>query len=169
VSFAFERAFRLGKYEGKLRDAILHMKFVNGEGLADYLGRIYAQERGSQLTAIPVDVVTCVPLHWLRRWSRGYNQSEAVARELAAELRLPFDAKMIRRTRYTTQHVQTSRSARIDNVKGAFLVKDCARVRGKTVLLVDDVLTTGSTASEVARVLRDAGANRVIVAVLARR
>ncbi len=169
VSLGFERAFRLGPYEGKLRDAVLRTKVLAGEGLADLLGRTFVESRGTDLATVPVDFVCPIPLHWWRKWTRGYNQAEAIARELAAGLRVSFDPGLLVRTRYVTQHVQASRTARLANMKGAFRVRAGARVLGQTVLLVDDVMTTGSTVSEAARTLRAAGADRVVIGVLARR
>jgi ComF family protein len=169
VSLGFERAFRLGPYEGKLRDAVLRTKLLAGEGLADVLGRLLAECRGCAILGTEVDLVAPVPLHWWRRWTRGYNQAESVAREVAASLRVPFEAKLLRRVRWTPQQSQPTREARRENVRGAFQVRKGARVASKAVLLVDDVMTTGSTLGEAARTLRGAGAGRVVVAVLARR
>ncbi len=168
-SFAFERAFRLGPYGDRLRDAILHTKHGTGEPLAEMLGRVLAEARGSALLAAGVEVVVPVPLHWARRWSRGYNQAEAIGRELAAAVGLPHDAGVLRRVKPTPQQAQPSATARRENVRGAFRANPGARVAGRAVLLVDDVMTTGSTAAEAARALREAGAARVVVAVLARR
>jgi len=169
TALGFERAFRLGPYAGKLRDAVLRTKFLAGEGLADLLGRMFAECRGESFRAAEVDLVAPVPLHWWRKWTRGYNQSEAVARELAAALSVPFAPRLLRRVRWTPQQLQPTREARRENVKGAFRVGNGARLAGKTVLLVDDVMTTGSTLGEAARTLRNAGAERVVVAVLARK
>jgi len=169
VALGFDRAFRLGPYEGKLRDAVLRTKVLAGEGLADFLGRTFAEARGDALRCAKIDLVAPVPLHWWRKWTRGYNQSESVARELAAALDVPLVPNLVRRVRYTERQVQSSREARRENVKGAFRVRRGARLASKTVLLVDDVMTTGSTAGEVARTLLAAGAERVAVAVLARR
>jgi ComF family protein len=152
-----------------LRDAVLRTKVLAGEGLADLLGRAFAQCRGEALRACEFDVVAPVPLHWWRKWTRGYNQAEAVARELAAELNVAFAPKLLRRVRWTTQQSQPTREARRENVRGAFAVARGARLLGKRVLLADDVMTTGSTLGEAARTLRAAGADRVVVAVLARR
>jgi ComF family protein len=169
VPLGFERAFRLGPYDGKLRDAVLRMKVLAGEGLADMLGRLFAQTRGDSLRAAEIDLVAPVPLHWWRKWTRGYNQSESLARELAAGLGVPHAPRLLRRVRYTPQQVQPTREARRDNVRGAFRLARGARVAGKVVLLVDDVMTTGSTLGEAARTLREGGAARVVAAVLARR
>jgi ComF family protein len=168
-SFAFERAFRLGPYDGRLREGILHTKTSAGEPLAEMLGRVLADRRGTELLAAGVEVVVPVPLHWVRRWSRGYNQADAIGREFAAGIGLPHDARVLRRVNPTPQQAQPSATARRENVRGAFRANPGARVAGRAVLLVDDVMTTGSTAAEAARVLREAGASRVVVAVLARR
>jgi ComF family protein len=166
-TFYFERAFRLGPYEGLLRQLILRCKNQLGEPLAEVLGTVWAEHAGPRVREFTPEIVVPVPLHWWRRWARGYNQSEAVARTLAAGLSLPFFPTALRRVRNTPHQTRQTPSVRRDNVRNAFLVRAMSPISGKTVLLVDDVLTTGSTASEAARALRGAGARQVIVAVLA--
>jgi ComF family protein len=168
VALGFERTFRLGPYEGRLRDAVLRAKSPGGEGLADFLGRVLAEIRGEAIRNSEIDLVAPVPLHWWRKWTRGFNQAEAVARELAAQLGAPFAPRLLRRVRWTARQVQLSRETRRENLRGAFRVVRGARLAGKTVLVVDDVMTTGSTLGEVARTLLSAGAERVIAVVLAR-
>jgi ComF family protein len=168
VSLGFDQAVRLGPYAGRLRECVLRTKNLGGEGLADLLGRVFAESRGAAIRAAEVALVAPVPLHWWRKWTRGYNQAEAMARELAAQLGAPFLPRLLRRVRWTAHQVQLSREARRENLRGAFRVSRGARLAGKTVLLVDDVMTTGSTFGEAARTLRAAGAGRVAVAVLAR-
>ena len=169
VALGFERAFRLGPYDGKLRNAVLRTKFLAGEGLADQLGRTFAECRGDALRAAEIDLIAPVPLHWWKKWTRGYNQAEAIARELAGALGVAFAPRLLRRVRWTTQHAQPTRTARRENMKGAFRLARGASVLGMAVLLVDDVMTTGSTLGEAARTLQEKGADRVAVAVLARR
>ncbi len=168
--FHFERALRLGPYKDKelLQEVILRLKHAAGEGLAEQLGAFWAEHAEARLRELGADVVVPVPLHWWRRWQRGYNQSEALARALAARLRLPCKPGWLRRIRNTPLQTGQSATARRANVHGAFRARARAALRGKTVLLVDDVMTTGSTANEAARALREAGAARVVVAVLAR-
>jgi len=169
VSLGFDAAVRLGPYDGRLRDAVLRMKSARGEGLAEMMGRVFREVACPALRRESVAMVVPVPLHWRRRWSRGYNQAAAIARELAEELGAEFAPNLLRRVRHTPQQVQPTASARRENVKGAFLARSGASLAGRTVLLVDDVMTTGSTAGEAARVLRGVGAARVIAAVLARK
>lgn len=166
-SFAFDRTFRLGPYDGRLRDAVLKMKSSGGEGLAEMMGRVAAEKHGSHLAGS--HAVVPVPLHWWRRWRRGYNQSAAVARELAAVLNVPCETGWLRRVTAGVQHAQPSATARRENIKGAFAAGSRASPAGKSVLLVDDVMTTGATVGEAARELHRAGATKVTVLVLARR
>jgi ComF family protein len=165
-SFAFERVIRLGPYEGLRRDAILRMKSRHNEGLAEAIGELWAARSLGPLKAVGAGAVVPVPLHWRRRWTRGYNQAAALARGLASGLQIPLCERWLRRVRVTPFQAG-GRDARRDNVRGAFRAASDSRLRGQTVLLVDDVLTTGSTASVAARALRSAGAARVVVAVLA--
>src|SRR5204863_6890690 len=133
------------------------------------MGRVFWEAACAPLRSAGADVVVPVPLHWRRRWARGYNQAAAVGRELALGLGAKFAPELLRRVRHTPQQAQPSASARRENVRGAFRAASGARVAGRTVLLVDDVMTTGSTAGEAARTLREAGAKRVVAAILARR
>jgi ComF family protein len=164
----FDAAVRLGPYEGTLRDAVLRMKHLAGEPLAEDLGELWAAHAQGPLQALGAGAVVPVPLHWVRRLWRGYNQSETLARAVAARLRLPCHPSWLRRVRNTPHQTRLTASTRPTNVKDAFRVPRGRPVTGQTVLLVDDVLTTGSTADEAARALRRAGAARVVVAVLAR-
>ena len=168
-SFAFEQVVRLGRYDGLLREVVLRLKKQRGEGLAELLGECWAKEAAGRFASLHFDVLVPVPLHWLRRWRRGYNQSAALCRGLATCLGVPYHPSWLRRVRHTPQ--QTSRptpAQRKANVRDAFRARPGAALAGRNILLVDDVMTTGATASEAARALRAGGASRVVVAVLAR-
>ncbi len=102
-----------------------------------------------------------VPLHRTRLWSRGFNQSALVAKELSRRLGIDVQPAALRRTRRTPPLKGMTASQRKKTVSGAFSIADEARIRGKTIILVDDVLTTGSTAEACARTLQRAGAARV--------
>lgn len=166
--FRFDSALRIGPYAGALQSAILRTKDAGGEGVAEMLGRLLAEERVTDLRAAGIEVVSAVPLHWRSKWKRGFNQADRIAEEIAAERGFEFRPGVLRRVKATPQHAQPSATARWENIRGAFEASPRARVAGKTVLLVDDVMTTGATMSEAARVLKDAGAARVMAAVLAR-
>ena len=165
--FHFTASIRLGPYVGVLREAVLQMKARSGEMLAECLGRLWAIHVEKRLGAIGADIVMPIPLHWWRKWLRGFNQSEALAEAIAARLKLPCESRLLRRIRNTPHQMGLGAVERRENMRGAFRAYAAAELKGKTVLLVDDVLTTGSTASEAARALRDVGAVNVVVAYLA--
>jgi ComF family protein len=163
-SFAFDRVVRMGPYAGRRRELVLRAKY--DEVAAACAAALFAEVIVARLTGGHFDRVAAVPLHWRRTWRRGYNQSAVLARALAARLGVPFAAKALRRLRPTDpQPAMTSPAARRDNVRGAFRARTVPA--GCAVLLVDDVFTTGATAGEAARALRNSCASRVTVAVLA--
>ena len=165
--FHFEGVRRLGPYEGLLRELILRMKQASGEQLAEALGELWAESAGPSLRELGAEVILPVPLNWRRRWQRGFNQSAVLAEALARHLRLPCQPRWLRRVRPTPFQSRQSAADRRQNLREAFQSPSRTLLPGRTVLLVDDVLTSGATASEAARVLRAAGAERVLVAVLA--
>jgi ComF family protein len=167
-SFAFVGVQRMGPYEGSLREAILRVKWSSGELLAEELGQVFGEKLKSTLQTA-YDVIVPIPLHWRRQWERGYNQSLAIARGLANVLALPLRASWIVRQRNTPHQTSVSASQRRENIRGAFRVRRGVPIHNLRVLLVDDVLTTGSTAHAASRVLLDAGAAQVSVVVLAHR
>jgi ComF family protein len=120
------------------------------------------------LQALAPDMAIPVPLHWTRRWRRGFNSCDIFARCLARELGISCWPGVVWRSRATAKQTeQSSTTARKANVKHAFQTKAGDALRGKTVLLVDDVLTTGATASEAARALRVHTPKAIYVVVLA--
>ena len=145
---------------GALADAIHRLKYERREELAGPLGVLF------EACAVPKsDVVVPIPLHPRRLRQRGYDQARLLAAAAAKRFGLPM-APLLRRVRETGQQVGRDRSARERSVRGAF--SSAGRVLGLRICLVDDVLTTGATASAAAAALLDAGAARVEVRTLAR-
>lgn len=169
--FGFESAVALGCYEGNLRELCLRMKRRTDSWLGLRLAELWIEARRDQLPVDPVEqvVVVPVPLHWSRLLRRGYNQSESLAQGLCQALRRPL-RRALRRVRATPKLAGRSRSERARLIQDAFRVNFFSRraIAGRTVLLVDDVLTTGATCSAAAQALKRAGARRVVVAVIAR-
>jgi ComF family protein len=169
TSFAFASSFRLGAYDGKLREAILKMKHLSGESLAEMLGSLWVEQQLLKFQALNAQVVLPIPLHYFRQWRRGYNQAAALARMVANRLAVPCPQSWLKRNRHTPMQIEPSPAARRENVRGAFKLTRLARIHGKRVLLIDDVLTTGATLDAAARVIHGGGAAQVDVAVLAHR
>ena len=150
------------------RDAVHRFKYGNMWRTAYDLGRWYgACLRESGLFA-DVDCVVPVPLHWRRRLSRGYNQSEYLADGIARELGVEVVRRGVVRYRYNDSQTSHQRDDRWTNVEGIFRVRDAAALSGKHILLVDDVLTTGATIISLGEeILNSVEGARLSVAVLA--
>jgi len=145
-------------YDDVSRALAIRLKYGRKVAIARTMARYMAPLVS---TDAPEPLLVPVPLHRGRLWWRGFNQSELVARELSRRLRIAADPFVLRRTRRTPPLKGMSPVQRRKAVAGAFEVRDKARVAGKTIILVDDVLTTGSTAESCARILTRAGAARV--------
>jgi len=164
----FDEAIALGEYDGLLRDWLLAMKHGRSESLTLALAELIWQQCGSRLELLQPDVVVPVPMHWRRRWAHGTNSAELLAERLARHLRAPLATGLLRRTRHTAPQFSLPPSERPANVRGAFAVRPGYHVREARVLVVDDILTTCSTCSAVARVLKQRGAGHVAVVAAAR-
>lgn len=153
-------------YDGPVREGILRYKFSGSRskarGFALYLARTVAEELGGQF-----DAVTYVPTHPLRVFSRGFDQSRLLARELCRIWQLQPETLLKKRRHNRANSSLQDAAQRRANVLGAYLPVAQERIRGRRILLIDDIVTTGSTLSECARVLRDAGAAAVCCATLA--
>jgi competence protein ComFC len=154
--------------KGVLRDLIHRFKY----GRQFYLRRVLAgylleAMQDARIQADPADCLVPVPLHPARMRERGFNQSEALAEILSKRTRLPI-VRCIERRRYTNTQTRFDRVERMQNLRNAFAMRKNSDVRGKHLVLLDDVLTTGSTLHECALVLRAAGAESVRAITVAR-
>jgi len=170
----FERAVAFGSYESGLRDLIHILKFQRVRPAAAVLGRALAETVAELEKAMPVGkiAVVPVPLYKGKQAERGFNQAEMIARDAMKHLARPkrFDlcASVLVRRRDTGSQIGLTSHQRRENLRGAFAVTDPTQILNRDILLIDDVYTTGTTASECARVLLRAGAARVWVATVAR-
>ena len=168
---AFDRAAVAGPYEGALRRAIHLFKYDRMKPLVRPLGeRLAVAARGLSGFDAPsgFDAIVPAPLHWGRRWERGFNQADLLAREVSRRSGIPLDRRLLR-TRSTPPQAGLSAAERRRNVRGAFrAAREKASIRGKKLIVVDDVMTTGATLEACARALKRAGAAEVAVLTLAR-
>jgi len=168
---AYSRAIAYGAFESALRETVHLLKYDRVLPAADFLGAKLSTTF-SQLPPLDGEswLVVPVPLHTRKLRQRGFNQSDLIAR--ATLKRHPVAAKLntkcLIRQRETVPQAGLTRHQRRQNIRGAFAVSDAEAVRGRDILLIDDVFTTGTTISECARVLRRAGAATVYAATVAR-
>jgi len=160
----FDAAYTFGFYEGTLRELIIVFKYGRVQTLARPLGEMLSRAlpRDSRF-----DVIVPLPMHWLRRWRRGFNQAALLAHELGRRTGLPVE-NLLKRTRSAPPQAGMTSAKRRTNVAGAFNAPRPQSVHGRRVLLIDDVLTTGATAGVCARALKRAGAASVTVLTVAR-
>lgn len=159
----FDAARAAGRYADELRRAIHVFKYDGVRALAVPLAAFLAE---TITLPIEIDCLCPVPLHPARERMRGYNQSALLADELAAHWRLPVEPALLARIVNTTPQMQLPADERRRNMRGAFAAPPAAQ--GRDIGLVDDVYTTGSTLFECSRVLKHAGARRVLVLTIAR-
>ncbi|WP_375460980.1 ComF family protein [uncultured Enterovirga sp.] len=164
----YGRARAVARYDETARTLVHRLKYSDRLDLAQALGSMMART-GAELAA-ECDVVVPVPLHRWRLWWRRYNQAMELARHVARLNGRPVEPELLARVKRTAPQVGLSRSQRGDNLQGAFRVPEAARPRlkGRRVLLVDDVLTTGATANAAARALLRGGAAAVDMLTFAR-
>jgi ComF family protein len=164
----FRKARAFGAYDGNLMTAIHRLKYGKKPALARPLGELVRRTFFRFWNREDVDLIVPVPLHIKRLRERGFNQTYLLVRRWAKQDGIPLDGLALCRDRYTAPQTLLSRAARKKNIRGAFSVRRPERVRGRKILLVDDVYTTGATVNECARVLTRAGAASVDVLTLAR-
>jgi ComF family protein len=165
---AYDCIRALYRYEGPVSAAVHAYKFRKTIRLAGVLGRAMGRYAARWLGHSPEYLTVPVPLYPGRLRKRGFNQSALLARQVARAASTGLDLYTFRRVRDTPAQSRLGKRARRRNVRGAFLATDPARFDGKTVVLVDDVATTGSTLHECAVVLKRAGADAVLCLVFAR-
>ena len=154
-------------YEGDVRASLLRYKF---RGVTAY-ARVYADfiQKCIDENAFSCDSITWVPLSKRRLRTRGYDQAELIARELAGSMDLPCERLLVKTVNNRAQSRTGGAEERRANAAGVYACPCPERVQGKRVLLVDDIITTGSTVSECARVLKEAGCEEVFAAAAATR
>lgn len=137
--FKYEDKFIIGKYLGKKVSELLREKIVDWKA----------------------DIITEVPLHSLREAERGYNQAEIIAMEIGKRIGIKFNGNILKRIKFTETQTKLNLTDRRENIKDAFKLKKQKLVKNKNIILVDDVITTGATISECAKVLKNNGAKNI--------
>ena len=166
--YVFECACGAGIFEGVLREAIHAFKYKNHIMLADPFAEIMARCLPNTHLAAKVDLVMPIPIHSSRKLERGFDQAVELTRRFCRLVSLPAEYDVLYKHKKTRHQVELSLELRAINLAGAFRVRNAEKIRGKRILLIDDVFTTGATLNEAARTLLDAGAKSVRGYMLAR-
>ncbi len=163
----FDQAMALGPYTGPIRDLCLQLKRQENAWIAQDLVKLFVEVHQERLRQMSPAAIVPVPLYWLRRLTRGYNQADELATALGHCLGVGVH-RGLRRSINTPKLAGLGRLERRERLKEAFRIQSRPEWAGRTVLLVDDILTTGATTGSAARTLKRAGAKQVVVAVVGR-
>jgi ComF family protein len=168
TNFGFDRAFSPCVYEGTIKELIYQFKYGSRDYLGKTLSRLlidFIKEYGLEVSLF--DLIIPVPLHQRKLREREFNQAQTLSEFLSAGLGLELSTKELIRVRDTATQTGLDDRQRWSNLSGSFAVGNTGKVKGKNILLIDDVFTTGATCSEAAAALKSAGAGAVFVLTLA--
>ena len=148
-------------YEDALKDLLHKFKYQNRDYLDRFFGKLLIDTTTLHPALLEADAIIPVPLHWTKKLRRGYNQSELLAVQLSRALGKPLLHTHLKKHRFTSSQASLTREKRLINLSSCFSCDNPQDLKGKTILLVDDVCTTGSTIDACAMALRQAGASAV--------
>lgn len=163
----FGRILRLGVFRDPLKNLIHQMKYHNRWPLAEWLSDVLWEQPRTKALLAEVDLIVPVPLHRWRQIARGYNQSQVIASRIGKLCGLPVVSPVVRLRRTEAQTQLHARQKRIENLRDAFGLVGPERVRGRRILVIDDVTTTGATLQSIGRTLLAAGPANLDALVLA--
>ncbi|MDO9586121.1 MAG: ComF family protein, partial [Syntrophales bacterium] len=158
----------VGRYETALMDVVHKFKYGGKTAVGERLGKLMAEFPYPAFNIMDYSLIMPVPLHPKRLRQRGFNQAAILAREISRRFSITLDFSSLERVVFTDSQASLGKEKREINVKAAFAVADPGKITGQKIILVDDVLTTGSTAKECARALLKHKAEQVAVLTLAR-
>lgn len=167
-SFYFVGIFHFWEYSSEIQELIHHLKYHHGKKLGKLLGAKMADIWSKTANLPQIDWIFPIPLHPVRKRERGFNQSEWIARSMAHELHLAFITNGLIRARNTRTQTRLDAEKRQKNLEEAFKVMESIPIKGKNILLIDDVSTTGATMNAAARELKISGAAQVFGCAIAR-
>lgn len=162
-----EKVICLFSYEGMVKELLTRYKFKDRPSYFRTLSSLLCEKIIRMTKSGGFDIIISVPLSYERELSRGYNQSRLISGRLAGELGKPELSRALKRVRHTEMQSRLSKTERKRNIRGAFEVVRPSKIAGKKILIIDDIITTGSTLGECGRVLTEAGAAGVLGAVIA--
>jgi len=163
-----DRSFSVAKYDGIMRECVHKFKYNGKLSLETLFADMLASFAEKYIDITEIDCVVSVPLHRVKLRERTFNQAAVLASSLARRLDLPCSNDNLIRTSSSKPQIKLSKTARMKDIEGSFKVKRPESIKDRSILLVDDVFTTGATANECARVLKESGVRSVTALTLAR-
>ncbi len=164
---SFVWAYLLFDSKNKTQKILHAIKYGDSPDIAVRLSMIWADRIKESLTDAHIDIIVPIPLHKSKMRKRGYNQAMKIAEGVQKIIQLPIDETILFRKRNLFIQAKSKRSKRFENVKLVYAIRNTQKIAGKHILLVDDVLTTGATLEACGMLLKNAGAAKVSVALLA--
>lgn len=160
----------MGKYEGVLKEALISYKYKGRKEMLKDLMKIYfqAQKKDIRFFSDKLDFMLYVPLHKRKLQTRNFDQAYLIAKELFKLSNIPLKVDILFKKKETAPQAGLKKLIRVNNLKGAFAIRKNDSIKGKNILLIDDVFTTGATLNECSKVLKKNGVNRIEVFTLAR-
>ena len=166
--FHFSRAWSACLYDGVIKELLHLFKYHGYTKIGNFLGKLMVDFLEDNLIAInEIDLIAPVPLHKRKLREREFNQSEHLAEIIAKKFNKNISVGNLIKVKDTAAQAVTSKEARLENVKNSFRIKTDSLIRNQNILIIDDVLTTGTTCSEIAKTLKNSGANSVLTLTLA--
>ncbi|MCX7923029.1 MAG: ComF family protein [Clostridia bacterium] len=159
--------FCVCNYSGIVKDSIIKYKFLNKASYYRTFAKLLSYKLKEMTNCRNFDIIVSVPLYKNKERVRGYNQSLLVSKALSKEIGVPHYSGLLVKIKNTESQSLLGKKERYTNIKDAFATSDRDKVKDKSILLVDDILTTGSTISECCKVLKESGAKKVFAAVIA--
>lgn len=163
----YDYKIKILKYEKIIRDKILDYKFNEKSYLYKTFKKIILNNKKIYGFLKKYDIMLCVPMYRAKQRTRGYNQSELIAKEIANELKICYLRDCLIKIKDTKKQSTLTRDERKINLKNAFGIKNKEKIQNKNVILFDDIFTTGSTMKECSKILKDAGVKKIAVLTLA--
>ena len=164
----FKELISIFKYEGIIRDKILQYKFEDKAYIYKTFAKIVLKNKKVCGLLKKYDIIIPVPIHKKRKLQRGYNQTQLIAKEISKNIDIKLCNNVLVKNKNTIAQSKLNKNKRKQNIKGAFKALNVQNIQGKSVLLFDDIYTTGSTANECSKILKEAGAKTVGVLTIAK-
>lgn len=157
------------KYEGKIRNLIIDYKFNEKSYLCELFVKFLIKNKKICRFLETYDIIMPVPIHKKRKAQRGYNQSALIARKLAEKFeKLQIEENNLEKQKNTIEQSKLTKKQRIENAKNVYKINNKEKIKNKSVILIDDIYTTGSTANECAKVLKENGAKNIVIITIAK-